>query len=96
VLDLYTTGRLRLILVASSFAALFAYCMWAFELPAVDGVPWRLLTIVPFGACLGRYAIMVRTGDGEAPEDALLGDRWLQIAGLAWLVLFAVGVHAAS
>jgi decaprenyl-phosphate phosphoribosyltransferase len=96
VLELYTTRRLHLILVASWAAALFAYCMWAFELPAVDGVPWRPLTVVPFGVCLARYAVMVRSGDGEAPEDALLGDRWLQIAGFSWLVLFALGVHAAS
>ena len=64
--------------------------------PAVDGVPWRPLTAVPFGICLARYAVMVRSGNGEAPEDALLGDRWLQIAGFSWLVLFALSVHAAS
>jgi len=96
VLELYTTRRLHLTLVASSAAALFAYGMWAFELPAVDGVPWRPLTAVPFGICLARYAVMVRSGNGEAPEDALLGDRWLQIAGFSWLVLFALSVHAAS
>jgi decaprenyl-phosphate phosphoribosyltransferase len=96
VLELYTTTRLRLILVASASAAVFAYCMWAFEMPTVDGIPWRPLTIVPFAACLARYAVLLRAGDGEAPEDALLGDRWLQVAAAAWLLLFALGVHAAS
>jgi decaprenyl-phosphate phosphoribosyltransferase len=94
VLSLYTASRLRWILAASSAATLFAYCVWAFELPTVNGIPWRLLTIVPFAVCLARYAAMVLTGNGEAPEDALLGDRWLQIAAGAWLLLFALGVYA--
>ncbi|MGO9971490.1 MAG: decaprenyl-phosphate phosphoribosyltransferase [Solirubrobacteraceae bacterium] len=96
VLEAYTTGRLRLILIVSGVAALGAYCMWAFELPVINGIPWRLLTGLPFAACLARYGALVGTGDTEAPEDVLLSDRWLQVAGLAWLVLFALGIHAAS
>jgi decaprenyl-phosphate phosphoribosyltransferase len=96
VLEAYTPGRLRLILIVSAVAALGAYCMWAFELPLVDGIPWRLLTVLPFAACLLRYGALVQVGDSDAPEDLLLSDRWLQVAGLAWLLLFALGVHAAS
>jgi decaprenyl-phosphate phosphoribosyltransferase len=96
VLRFYTAGRLQLILLASAGAALFAYCAWAFQLPTVGGIPWRPLTIVPFAACLARYGVLVRGGEGEAPEELLLRDRWLQLAGIAWLVLFALGVHAAS
>jgi decaprenyl-phosphate phosphoribosyltransferase len=96
VLSHYTSPRLRLILAGSVAVALFAYCVWAFQLPIVDGVPWRPLTIVPFATCLLRYAMLIRAGAGEAPEDVLLGDRIMQIAGAAWLVLFALGVHDAS
>ena len=39
VLQLYTESRLRLILSVSAAAALFAYCVWAFQIPSVDGVP---------------------------------------------------------
>jgi decaprenyl-phosphate phosphoribosyltransferase len=92
----YTQARLRLMLLASAAAALFAYCVWAFELSTIDGVPWRPLTIVPFAACLARYAALVQAGHGEAPEELVLRDRWLQLAGLVWLVVFALGVHAAS
>jgi len=70
--------------------------MWAFKLPSVDGVPWRPLTIIPFAACIARYGTLVAAGEGESPEELLLRDRLLQIAGVAWLVLFALGVHAAS
>jgi decaprenyl-phosphate phosphoribosyltransferase len=96
VLERYSASRLRLLLAASGAGALFAYCVWAFQLPAVDGVPWRPLTIIPFAACLLRYGVLLGSGAGEAPEDLLLSDRWLQLAGVVWLVLFALGVHAAS
>lgn len=96
MLEGYSEFRLRVILAASSAAALFAYSVWAFQLPVADGVPWRLLTIPPFAFCLLRYGRLVLAGQGEAPEDVLFRDRVLQVAGLMWLVLFALGVHAAS
>jgi decaprenyl-phosphate phosphoribosyltransferase len=96
VLEGYTEGRLRVILAASAGVAIFAYAVWAFELPDVRGVPWRLLTIIPFTACIVRYRMLIARGKGESPEDLLLSDRLLQVAGAAWLVLFALGVHAAG
>jgi decaprenyl-phosphate phosphoribosyltransferase len=96
VLELYTDVRLRWVLCASAGSALFAYSVWAFELPSVDGIPWRPLSLVPFTACIFRYWARVNAGDGEAPEELLLSDSWLAIAGLAWIVLFALGVNAAS
>jgi decaprenyl-phosphate phosphoribosyltransferase len=96
VLSFYTQAHLRLMLAGSAAIALFAYCVWAFQLPSVHGFPWRPLTIVPFAAALLRYGALIKAGDGEAPEDLLLRDRLLQMAGVAWLVLFALGVHAAA
>ena len=96
VLDSYSPRALELIIAGSTAVALLAYCMWAFSLPAVRGIPWRPFTIVPFTACLLRYGELVHRGAGEAPEDLLLSDRPLQLAGLAWLALFALEVHAAS
>jgi decaprenyl-phosphate phosphoribosyltransferase len=96
VLHRYDPAVLRGVLIASAIGAAVAYGGWAFQLPAVDGIPWRPLSILPFLAALVRYGLRVRAGDGEAPEDILLADRWLQILTLAWLVLFAVGVNAAA
>lgn len=96
VLDAYTPRVLELIIAGATAVALLAYCMWAFALPAVGGIPWRPLTILPFAACLLRYNELVHRGAGEAPEDVLLSDRPLQLAGLTWLALFALEVHAAS
>lgn len=96
VLEGYSEARLRLILALSGLGALIAYCVWAFELPTVHGFPWRPLTIIPFAAGLLRYGVLLQRGAGEAPEDMLLGDGVLMVAGLAWLALFALGVHAAG
>jgi decaprenyl-phosphate phosphoribosyltransferase len=96
VLALYTEVRLRWILAASSTVALFAYCVWAFELPTVNGVPWRLLTIAPVALGFMRYGMLLRTGRGEAPEELVLRDPLLLAAAVAWLGLFALGVHAAG
>jgi decaprenyl-phosphate phosphoribosyltransferase len=95
VLRFYNAARLRSIVIASAALALFAYCVWAFELPTIDGVPWRPLTIVPFAVCVARYVARVQGGGGEEPEELVLHDPWILLAGLAWLVLFAVGVDAA-
>lgn len=92
----YSPRRLRALLTLSTAGALFSYCVWAFDLPAVHGVPWRLLTVVPFAVCLLRYGNVVRAGRGEAPEDVLLADRTLIGAGLVWLALFALSVNAAA
>ncbi len=96
VLEGYTEGRLRVILIISAAATLLAYCAWAFEIPDVHGIPWRPLTILPLAVAVVRYGMLIGAGKGEAPEDLVLRDRPLLLAGIAWLVLFALGVHAAG
>jgi decaprenyl-phosphate phosphoribosyltransferase len=96
VLEHYTPEVLTALLAGCGLVALFAYGMWAAALPAVHGIPWRPLTVIPFGACLLRYVLLVRAGAGETPEELVLGDRLLALAGVAWLALFALGVHAAG
>jgi decaprenyl-phosphate phosphoribosyltransferase len=90
----YSERGLRLLLAGSGAVALFAYWVWAFDVPDVDGVPWRPLTALPFTFCLLRYAARIRSGHGEAPEEMILGDPALILGGLAWLILFALNVHA--
>jgi decaprenyl-phosphate phosphoribosyltransferase len=94
VLHSYSLELLARVLLASAALALLAYSVWAFQLPVVDGVSWRPLTILPFAVCMLRYGALVRTGGGEAPDELILRDRLLQVAALAWLLLFALSVHA--
>lgn len=94
VLHLYTEPRLRLALTMSMVLALAAYFLWAVAGPLVEGVPWRMITIAPFAGCLLRYGVLLRRGDGEAPDELVIGDRWLGLFALAWIVTFAITVHA--
>lgn len=94
VLALYTERRLRVIVTVSALGAFAAYCVWAFKIPSVHGVPWRPLSIAPVAIALARYGVRVGAGDGEAPEDLLLRDPILLAAGAAWVAVFALGVHA--
>ncbi len=93
VLEHYDESWLRLIVIGSAAGAAFAYCVWASQLPIIDGIPWRPLTVLPFVACLARYGVLLRAGEGEAPEEVLLRDRWLLVLGAVWLVLFGFAVH---
>jgi decaprenyl-phosphate phosphoribosyltransferase len=96
VLERYSERRLLVLLVIGGVGALVSYCMWTLELPTVNGFPWRPLTIVPFAMCLIRYGALVRSGEGETPEELILSDRTLLVSAASWLVLFALGVNAAS
>lgn len=96
VLDSYAPALLHAILLGSAAVTMLAYLVWAFKAPVVRGVPWRALSVLPFAGCLARYGALVRAGVGESPEDVLLSDRLLQVAGLVWLVMFALEVHAES
>lgn len=93
VLTHYTPARLRLIVAGSAVVAMFAYCVWALALPDVDARP---LTIIPFAFCLLRYGQLIQSGAGEAPEELVLGDRWLAVAGAVWLAVFVLSVHVSG
>ncbi|HEX8975836.1 MAG TPA: decaprenyl-phosphate phosphoribosyltransferase [Solirubrobacteraceae bacterium] len=92
VLSDYNPDFLRLILAASSAVALGAYCLWAFQPGPPGAVVWREATIAPFTLALLRYGLLVTGGRGGAPEEIMLTDRFIQCAGLVWLLTFALGL----
>ncbi|HLH66374.1 MAG TPA: decaprenyl-phosphate phosphoribosyltransferase [Solirubrobacteraceae bacterium] len=96
VLSRYGPRSLAGVLALAGAGALFAYFMWALQVPLEHGGLWRLATVPPFAVCLARYALLVRSGEGEAPEEAILTDRLMIVGALAWLILFALAVHAAG
>jgi len=91
VLEHYSSRRLRLIIAISWMVALGAYCAWAFGPASTSGSILRELTVAPFAAGLLRYVTIVARGRGGAPELVLFADRVVQVAGAAWLALFALG-----
>jgi decaprenyl-phosphate phosphoribosyltransferase len=96
VLRFYTRDLLSRVVALAGAGALFAYSVWAFELPDIDGMPWRPLTVIPFAVCLLRYGSLVQAGAGEAPEEIVIADRTLAAAAVIWLLLFVMSVNAAG
>jgi len=87
----YSLGHLRLTLLAAATMAAVAYTGWAFTRPS--HVVWYGLSIAPFLLWLGRYAMLIGAGAGQAPEELILRDRTLLALTLAWTLLFLGGVY---
>jgi decaprenyl-phosphate phosphoribosyltransferase len=92
-LSAYPASYLRQTELLAATVTLLAYCLWAFERAAPDGFPFYQLSIVPITFGLMRYQLLLERGHGGAPEEAVLGDRHLLLAGLLWVVLFGLGVY---
>lgn len=94
-LGTYSRDYLIQLQTVSTSVVLVGYCVWAFEKAdlAQASVPWFQLSIVPFALAILRYAFLVDTGHGGAPEDVVLGDRAIQVMAVGWLALFAAGVY---
>ena len=50
-------------------------------------------SIVPFSLGALRYAQLLGSGNGGAPEEVLLHDRPLQLLAVTWATVFASGVY---
>lgn len=92
VLDDYPPDFTRHVLGISSAVALIGYCLWAFQAPTGPGRPLVTLSIVAFVGILLRYAMLVFSGHGGEPEELLLSDRGLQVAGVVWVALLGLGI----
>jgi decaprenyl-phosphate phosphoribosyltransferase len=93
VLRHYGVSRLRALLILSGSAAIFAYGIWS-QRGSGGATLWRAVTVIPFAVAIARYAMLVLWGEGEAPEEAVISDRVLSAAGVAWLLLFTLYVDA--
>jgi len=91
----YTPTYLRYAWTMACGAVIMSYSLWAFEQRGAGdwlGVPWHAISIAPFTLALMRYAYVVDAGSAGEPEDVVLGDRFLQGMGLAWVVPVGIAV----
>ncbi len=96
-LGMYSVSFLQAVRTLSAAVTVTAYCLWAFE-RATQVHPghhpiWIQLTIVPFVIALLHVVRLLDAGVGAAPEELALRDHRLQIYGVIWVVLFAIGVY---
>lgn len=95
VLAQYTPGFLSYLRAVFSGGALIAYCLWAFssaELQGSNSVLFQL-SIVPFAIAILRYALLLEQGKGAEPENLVLSDRALLLAGGAWILLYGIAIY---
>lgn len=88
----YTATYLRFVWSAAAAVTLVCYSLWAFEQARTSVFAWHTISIAAFTMGLLRYAVDIDAGEASAPEDIVLGDRWLQVIGLVWLGLVVLGV----
>jgi decaprenyl-phosphate phosphoribosyltransferase len=102
-LERYSASYLRFVWSLSATVVIMAYGLWAFGI-GVTAMPgrlptapstWAIVSIVPFVVAVLRYAVDVDGGNGGEPEEIVLGDRVLQVLGLAWVVLMGLAVYLA-
>ncbi len=93
-LSTYSDAFLRYVRGTATAAAFTAYCVWAFEKGAgTSGALWFELSILPFVMAMLRYALLLESGQGGAPEEIFLRNRVLQALGVLWALLFAAGIY---
>jgi decaprenyl-phosphate phosphoribosyltransferase len=88
----YTDSYLRFVWSAAAAATVMSYSLWAFENESSGAVPWDTISIAAFVIGMLRYAVDIDAGAASEPEDIVWGDRTLQLVGLCWLILVALGV----
>jgi decaprenyl-phosphate phosphoribosyltransferase len=91
----YSVATLRRIQILAVAVMTFAYVGWALTRATPDARTIDLLSLGPVLAAFLRVTALNGRGEGGAPEQLLLTDRYLQGLALLWFVLFVAGVaHA--
>lgn len=88
----YTDTYLRFVWSMAAAATVMSYSLWAFETGHGEDIPWHAISIAPFVLGMLRYAVDIDAGTAAEPEDIVWGDRTLQMIGVSWLVVVALGV----
>lgn len=94
-LDGYSETYLRFVWTLAATVSVTAYALWAFEIGASEKINWQAISIAPFVLGLLRYAVDVDRGLAGEPEEAVVRDRVLQVLGVVWVAVFALGVYTA-
>ncbi len=95
-LSAYSERYLRFVLGLAATVTTTGYCLWAFQRAHSAKLSWYELTVIPFVLWLLRYALLLDGGEGRAPEELVLRDRFLLSMSAAWLAVFVTGVYAAG
>ena len=99
VLQEYDTAYLRSTVTLTATVTVTAYCLWALDrnnglvLRAGSGATWIAITVAPVVVGMLVMLRLLFDGKGGAPEEIFLHNRVLQVLGVFWVALFAVGLY---
>ena len=98
VLETYTRTFLESTLVLCAGVTVTGYCLWAFSVDrnglGVHHDPlWIQLSVIPVVLAILYVLLQLDDGRGGAPEDLVLKDRTVQVLGVLWALLVAIGVY---
>ena len=96
VLKGYTATFLRFVWGMTAGITIVCYGLWSADLSQSGNPSWEAASVIPFALMILKYGQVIDAGSAEAPEDVLIGNRWMQVLGAAWLALFALGVFHGS
>lgn len=92
----YTDSYLQFVREFSAAGLLMAYALMAYQKSGItDGAGEVALqfSIIPFLATIMLLVRQMDSGGGSAPEDLILNDRGVQLAGGIWAITFVLGVY---
>jgi decaprenyl-phosphate phosphoribosyltransferase len=97
----YPAVFLRAVRVLAATVTVTAYCLWAFDHSVhasgtridLQRLIWFELSIVPFVLAVLVVELAFEQGYGGEPEELALRHRPLQVLGLCWVALLAVGIY---
>jgi decaprenyl-phosphate phosphoribosyltransferase len=95
-LEQYSERYLLFVIALSAAVATTAYCLWAFQRSHHAKLSWYELTVIPFVLWLLRYALLIDRGEGQAPEELIVRDRFLLAMSGTWLAIFVAGVYVVA
>ncbi len=92
----YTPQFLNYLKAVFSAGTLITYCLWAFASAqeSTNGSVLFQLSIVPFAVAILRYALLLEQGKGAEPENLVLSDRTLLVAGALWALVYGCAIYA--
>jgi decaprenyl-phosphate phosphoribosyltransferase len=98
VLAAYTRTFLQAVMTLSAGVAVTTYCLWTFDkgIPHAGHLPrYGLLELTTVPVVLGVLRVLqaMDAGEGGSPEDLVYRDHILQVLGLLFAGLFAVGLY---
>ena len=95
VLEQYSFGLLRSLLLVAALSAVVGYSIWASntaEQPdRVSAAVW--LSLVPFALGVMRYTWLSDEGRGETPDRLVFRDPFIVGFGLAWVLWYLVAIY---